>query len=116
MSKNNLINQVNDFFLTGSNVSIEEIDSKNNKIEKFYYHVVERLIKTYNLFLSDEKYLNDFLISLRDYLLTLDTELEIPNLQIDQQNDFGLIFHFSNTNRTLCSSRVKRKMTGTEIV
>ncbi len=91
MSKNNLINQVNDFFLTGSNVSIEEIDSKNNKIEKFYYHVVERLIKTYNLFLSDEKYLNDFLISLRDYLLTLDTEVEIPNLQIDQQNDFGLI-------------------------
>ncbi|MGF0145267.1 DEAD/DEAH box helicase [Sharpea azabuensis] len=91
MSKNNLINQVNDFFITGSNVSIEEIDSKNNKIEKFYYHVVERLIKTYNLFLSNEKYLNDFLISLRDYLLTLDTELEIPNLQIDQQNDFGLI-------------------------
>lgn len=61
-----------------------------DKHEKFLINTIKRLINNYELYRNDSKYYNDYLISIRNYLITFNDELYMPDLSINELNPFGL--------------------------
>lgn len=59
--------------------------------ERFILHSAKRLKNSYDLFKLNLCGLNDVLISLRDYLLTLQVQIQIDTLDIPKENEFGLV-------------------------
>ena len=59
-------------------------------VEQFRLKTIKRLITAYSLYCQSSRYRNDFLISLRDYLLCYDTDLEINTLPMDGAEIYGI--------------------------
>lgn len=64
-------------------------NSKDNH-DRFLISTIKRLINNYELYKQDSKYYSDFLISIRNYLITFNDELYLPYLVIQDQNPYGL--------------------------
>ena len=68
-----------------------DFDKGTSYYEQFKLHTVKRLKNTYELFRKNDDYLNDFLISLRDYLIAFKTDIQLSSISIPQDNDFAII-------------------------
>lgn len=67
-----------------------EVTEGNDELEAFYIRTAQRLMKSYDMFTESKKYWNDFLISLRDFLLVYDSNLKLNNLPIPDNNDYAI--------------------------
>ncbi len=89
-NKRNIVKQVQKYF----NNEIEEIDfdefKKRNSYDRYIINTAKRLVKNYNLYRSNSIYLNDFLISFRDYLITFNVTVEIKDLDLNEHNAFNI--------------------------
>lgn len=80
----NLINgQENDINLSGLKINCSK--------DEYYKKTVLRLKKNYTLYKQDNKYFNDMLIALREYLIVFKDSLNINNFDIPEDNEFGII-------------------------
>lgn len=80
----NLINgQENDINLSGLKINCSK--------DEYYKKTVLRLQKNYTLYKQDNKYFNDMLIALREYLIVFKDSLNINNFDIPEDNEFGII-------------------------
>jgi len=79
----NYINGVDRSFDTESILETDELDA-------FYSRTALRLKKTFDLYSENEKYWDDFLIALRDYLLVFDTGIHLANLFIPDNNVYAI--------------------------
>lgn len=68
---------------------INQFQPANNS-EKFKYNTIKRLINTYESYKNNSIYYNDVLLCIRDYLLTFNTTLSLPNFKFEENNFFGL--------------------------
>lgn len=66
-----------------------ELSQKGSYIN-YLKNVALRLLDTYSLYCSDNKFYSDLLLSLRIYLLTFDTSLSISSFKIIEGNDFAV--------------------------
>ena len=80
----NLINgQENDINLSDLKINCSK--------DEYYKKTVLRLQKNYTLYKQDNKYFNDMLIALREYLIVFKDSLNINNFDIPEDNEFGII-------------------------
>lgn len=80
----NLINgQENDINLSDLKINCSK--------DEYYKKTVLRLQKNYTLYKQDNKYFNDMLIALREYLIVFKDSLNINNFDIPEDNKFGII-------------------------
>lgn len=80
----NLINgQENDINLSDLKINCSK--------DEYYKKTVLRLQKNYTLYKQDNKYFNDMLIALREYLIVFKDSLNINNFDIPEDNNFGII-------------------------
>lgn len=63
---------------------------ERSELEDFYLRTAERLINSYNLQKEDAKYLNDFLIAFRDFLLVFETVMPAGSVYIPNNNDYAI--------------------------
>ena len=60
--------------------------------EQFKLKTVKRLFRAYDLYCDDDKFLDDFMIALRDYLIIFETDIRLTNISIPSDNAYGLIY------------------------
>ena len=73
-------------------VNVEKPDlSADSAHEQFLLNCAKRLITAFTLYQQDKKYKGDFLVALRNYLLTFQTEILLPTDTISESYDlYGL--------------------------
>ena len=92
MNKELIINQVNQL-LNDEIVTISvDFESGINAQESFYLKTVKRLVRAHSLFRENIKYKNDYLISLRDYLITFDTTIQVNDYEFLNDNECGIVY------------------------
>lgn len=64
----------------------------SSPLESFYYHTAIRVEKVFDLLLDSDRYLNDFLLALRDFLIIFDESIKITSIAIPENNEFGILF------------------------
>ena len=78
-------------YLGSRRESIEiNYDDYDNSYERFLLHTVKRLQMTYDLLRKQECESGDFLLALRDYLLTYQTEVTLNFMDIPDDNPYGI--------------------------
>lgn len=60
-----------------NNGRLFEIDDDNNNLDRFYSKCASRVVKNYEMFERNNKYIGDFLLSLRDFLLVYKEGLQL---------------------------------------
>ncbi|SMC62068.1 DEAD/DEAH box helicase [Papillibacter cinnamivorans] len=65
-------------------------DEGKDSIEQFKLHTIKRLKVAFNLFSDHGCGLNNFLIALRDYLLTFQTDICLDKIKIPEDNLFAI--------------------------
>ena len=89
--------QIVEDYLNGRSKDIPaELDSGNDAQNRFLRHTVKRLMNTYDLYCRKECGQDDFLLALRDYLLVSETDLELNNLIVPENNMFGIVRDYEN--------------------
>ena len=72
----------------------EELDIDYEKYDtaydRFLLHTIKRLQVGYDLFVHNQCGLNDFLIPLRDYMLTFQTDIALKEIIIPADNSYGI--------------------------
>lgn len=68
-------------------ISFEE---GNGSFEQFKLHTIKRLKVAFDFFNSNNCGLNDFLLALRDYLITFDTDISLNKVEIPEDNSFAI--------------------------
>lgn len=92
MNKESITYQVNQY-LNNETESIQlNFDNGANAKEGFYLKTVKRLIKAYSLYQKNKEYKNDFILALRDYLLTFDTLVAINENGLLDNNGYGIAY------------------------
>ena len=81
-------------------LDLPKIDRSSNK-ERYLLNVLIRLKKSLILFKNNDDYFNDFLVSLRNYLIVFNDELDLKGINISSNNQFGIVKN-SNTNKFFC--------------
>lgn len=74
----------------GNDINISDLKIDCSK-DEYYKKTVFRLQKTYSLYKQDNKYFNDLLIALREYLIVFKDSLNINNFVIPEDNKFGIM-------------------------
>lgn len=69
-----------------------EYESANDAKELFYLNTVKRLVKAHSLYQIDDAYKNDYILGLRDYLITYDVAIRIEQDGFLKGNEFGISF------------------------
>lgn len=64
--------------------------------DRFLLHTIKRLQVGYDLYVRGECGLNDFLIALRDYLLTYQTDISLETISIPIDNNYGISINEEN--------------------
>lgn len=67
-----------------------DFDVKSNSHDRFILHTAKRLCRTYDLYRTNTCGIDDFLIALRDYLLTLQVKININSISIPENNEYGI--------------------------
>lgn len=68
-------------------IDYEEYDTA---YDRFLLHTIKRLQVGYDLFVHNQCGLNDFLIPLRDYMLTFQTDISLQDIIIPVDNSYGI--------------------------
>ncbi|MGI6110320.1 MAG: DEAD/DEAH box helicase [Eubacteriaceae bacterium] len=91
MDEQTLKNRV-EAYINGDKEDAFPIDTQSDSSaqEKFKIRTANRLIYTYGLLRQNRKYINDFMISLRDYLLVFNTNIDIKNIEVPEDNKFAI--------------------------
>ena len=66
------------------------IDEKLKYEKRYYKNLVERVIKYYDLYMENENRLTDFLLALRCFLISFQTDIKIVDYIWLSENEFGL--------------------------
>jgi ATP-dependent DNA helicase RecQ len=69
-----------------------EYESANDARELYYLNTVKRLVKAHSLYRIDDAYKNDYILGLRDYLITYDVAIRIEQDGFLKGNEFGISF------------------------
>ncbi|NYB74954.1 ATP-dependent DNA helicase RecQ [Sedimentibacter hydroxybenzoicus DSM 7310] len=69
-----------------------DFESGTNSREEFYLKTVKRLTRAYELYLEKSVYKDDYLLALRDYLLTFDTAIKFKKDCFLDDNEYGIAF------------------------
>lgn len=87
------INGIVERFLNGKSEDTSlSISGHLTNIDSYKLNCVTRLKKAYDLFCKNQLYRNDYLIALRDYLLTFQTSLTFDDCSAYESNEYGLWF------------------------
>ena len=78
---------------TELSIDYEEFDTS---YDRFLLHTIKRLQVGYDLFVQGQCGLNDFLIALRDYLLTFQTDISLEAISIPMDNPYGISINEEN--------------------
>ncbi len=92
MNKNSITGLVSQYLNSEINSIQIDFDSGTNSREEFYLKTVKRLIRAYELYLEESVYKDDYLLALRDYLLTFDTAIKFKKDFFLYDNEYGIAF------------------------
>lgn len=92
MNSENIKRQI-EAFINGE-ITAEEVESipSDNAVDSFFHNIIKRLIRAYSLYANDNKFKNDFLLALRDYLIVFDATIKIRDTSLLKDNSFGIAF------------------------
>lgn len=91
------IKRLTEEYLNGQRTEIMiDYDEYNNSYDRFLLHTIKRLQITYDLFVKNLCGLSDFMISLRDYLLTFETDISLGEISIPKDNPYGITMNADN--------------------
>lgn len=68
-----------------------EFDSGISSQEKFELHTVKRLKFAFDLYKSNNVYLGDFMLALRNYLLIYEASIRLSSIKIPEDNDYSIV-------------------------
>lgn len=111
MDKQKLISCVEEY-LNGTEITLCGFEIGANAHDQFLLHTAKRLCHAYDLFCSHIAGKGDFLLALRDFLLTFQTKISLTSVNIEEDNLYGIVFdpqeakYFASF---LCPSYVNRK-------
>ncbi len=90
MDKQKLSLWVEDYLNCNSALELD-FESGADAYERFLLHTIKRLCRAYELLILETKGKGDFLLALRDYLLTFQTKLSLPTaISIANDNEYGV--------------------------
>lgn len=90
MNKDSIISLIRQY-LNNEIDSIQiDFDCGTNSKEEFYLKTVKRLTRAYELYLEKSVYKDDYLLALRDYLLTFETSIEFKEDCFLEDNEYGI--------------------------
>lgn len=69
-----------------------EYGEKETANERFYLNTVKRLTKAYSLYKKNNIFKNDYILALRDFLITFDVSVRINQDEFLKNNKFGIAF------------------------
>ncbi len=92
MNKELLINYVTSMLNDEKYQELNFELKSSNSTELFYYHTVRRLMRAYKLFNSQDSYQGDFLIALRDYMITFDLAQSYKGRTLQNIDKYGIDF------------------------
>lgn len=92
MNKELIIYQVEQYINDEISSIHIEYEMANDSKKKFYLKTVKRLVKARTLYQMDDVYKNDYIMALRDYLITYDVAVRIKNDEFLKGNLFGISF------------------------
>lgn len=98
IDKNELNSLVEDYLNKKKDNLEIDFSQAENSHDQFVLHTMKRLINCFSLFKENKCEMPDLLITLRDYLLTLQTTLQLERLEIPLPNDYGIALN-SQTGR-----------------
>ena len=90
MNKQDLTVYVENCINERPNSIIVEWNKVDNALDAFRLKVINRLLFTYTLYSNQHIFFEDFMLTLRDYLLVFETSIEILNFSIPDDNDYAL--------------------------
>lgn len=92
MNKDAITYQIEEY-LNGKVLSVEiQFEPSDNSQDKFFKNTIRRLVRAYTLYKENEKYKNDYLLALRDYMIVFDTTIILEDSELLKDNTFGIIF------------------------
>ena len=65
---------------------------KETANERFYLNTVKRLTKAYSLYRKNNFFKNDYILALRDFLITFDVSVRINQDEFLKNNKYGISF------------------------
>lgn len=68
-----------------------DYETYDTAYDRFLLHTIKRLQVSYDLLVQNQCGLNDFLISLRDYLLIFQTVISLKDMVIPIDNPYGFL-------------------------
>lgn len=78
-------------YLNGQREELDiDYDKYDTAYDRFLLHTIKRLQVGYDLFVHNQCGLNDFLIPLRDYMLTFQTDISLQDIIIPVDNSYGI--------------------------
>lgn len=69
-----------------------EYGEKETANERFYLNTAKRLTKAYSLYKKNNIFKNDYILALRDFLITFDVSVRINQNEFLKNNKFGISF------------------------
>ncbi|GAA0179042.1 hypothetical protein SH2C18_19910 [Clostridium sediminicola] len=91
MNKTDIINKVES--IINGELNIDEsikVDNNDNSVDTFFESTAIRLVKTYINYINGLCGHSDYLVSLRNFMLVYQTSLRVNNLDIPDNNEFGI--------------------------
>ena len=84
-------------YLNGERTELSiDYDDYDTSYNRFLLHTIKRLQVGYDLYVQNQCGLDDFLIPLRDYLLTFQTDILLKNIDIPMVNPYGISVNEEN--------------------
>ena len=99
-------------YLNEAGTPMCNLENGSNAHDQFLLHTVKRLCRAFDLFCSHTAGKEDFLISLRDFLLTFQAKIRLSSVNIDEDNQYGIVWDAQEEKYFAtfqCPSYVKRK-------
>lgn len=92
MNKDDITYQVENVLNGKLSIDALSIDMDGGAKENFYRNTIKRLMTAYTLYSNNNRYANDYLLALRDYLIVFDTTVRLEDSEIINKNLFGIEF------------------------
>ena len=93
MNEKDLLGKVEEYLNDASlNLTFKSIDIEveGTSQHKFKMRTAKRLLFAYDLFKKHQKYQEDFLLALRDYLIIFNTSVKLNHIDIPAENNFAI--------------------------
>lgn len=78
-------------YINNAGTSVRDFENVTNSYDQFLLRTAKRFCRAFDLFKNNTVYRDDFLLTLRDFLLTFQAKISLNGIHIEENNPYGIV-------------------------